>query len=197
MRFVLDTNVIVAGLRSPTGASAALIDRALSGSFVLVLSVALALEYEAVCREPEQRIASGLSEPEVETIVTALCAVAEPVETRFLWRPQLHDPADEMVLEAAINGAADVSFNSLAALPAGVFDELTALEQLLLNNDSLTALPAGIFDELTALTLLLLNNNSLTALPRRRVRAADLAEPSDPVGQSGGALQADGGGAAR
>ena len=52
-------------------------------------------------------LASGLSEPEVETIVTALCAVAEPVETRFLWRPQLHDPADEMVLEAAINGAAD------------------------------------------------------------------------------------------
>ena len=73
----------------------------------------LALEYEAVCREPEQRIASGLSEPEVETVVTALCAVAQPVETRFLWRPQLHDPADEMVLEAAINGAADalVSFN--------------------------------------------------------------------------------------
>ena len=75
--------------------------------------MALALEYEAVCHEPEQRIASGLSEPEVETIVTALCAVAEPVETRFLWRPQLHDPADEMVLEAAINGAADAlgSFN--------------------------------------------------------------------------------------
>ena len=114
MRLVLDTNVIVAGLRSPTGASAALIDRALGGSsFVLVLSVALALEYEAVCREPEQRVASGLSETEVETIVTALCAVAAPVETRFLWRPQLHDPADEMVLDAAINGAADalVTFN--------------------------------------------------------------------------------------
>ena len=113
MRLVLDTNVIVAGLRSPTGASAALIDHALNGSFVLVLSVALALEYEAVCRDSEQRIASGLSEAEVEIIVTALCAVAEPVVTRFLWRPQLHDPADEMVLEAAINGAVDalVTFN--------------------------------------------------------------------------------------
>ncbi len=43
-----------------------------------------------------------------KTTVTALCAVAEPVETRFLWRPQLHDPADEMVLDAAIKGAADV-----------------------------------------------------------------------------------------
>ncbi len=42
---------------------------------------------EVACRDPEQRIASGLSETEVETIVTALCAVAESVETRFLRRP--------------------------------------------------------------------------------------------------------------
>ena len=113
MRLVLDTNGIVAGLRSPTGASAALLDRALGRSFTLVLSVALALEYEAVCSDPAPRIASGLSESEVETVVTALCAVAEPVATRFLWRPQLHDPADEMVLDAAINGATDalVTFN--------------------------------------------------------------------------------------
>ena len=113
MRVVLDTNVIVSGLRSPTGASAGLIDGALNGAFTLLLSVALVLEYEAVCRDPAQRIMSGLSEIEVETIVTALCAVAKPVPTRFLWRPQLHDPADEMVLEAAINGRADalVSFN--------------------------------------------------------------------------------------
>ncbi len=55
----------------------------------------------------------GVSEDDVETIVTALCAVAEPVASRFLWRPQLHDPADEMVLEAAVNGMADalVTFN--------------------------------------------------------------------------------------
>ena len=59
-----------------------------------------------------QRIASGLSEVEVETLLTALCAVAEPVETRFLWHPQVHDPADDVVLEAAINGAADALVTS-------------------------------------------------------------------------------------
>lgn len=107
MRLVLDTNVIVAGLRSPAGASAALIDRALTRQFDLLLSVALALEYEAACQDPAQRIISGLSEAEVATIISALCAVADPVQTRFLWRPQLRDPADEMVLEAAINGFAD------------------------------------------------------------------------------------------
>ena len=113
MRFVLDTNIVVSGLRSPAGASAALLDRALSRAFTLLLSVALALEYEAVAKEPEQRIASGLNEAEVATVLASLCSVAEPVYCWFLWRPQLRDPADEMVLETAINGVADglVSFN--------------------------------------------------------------------------------------
>ena len=64
-----------------------------------------------------QRIASGLSESEVGTVVSALCAVAKPVEGWFLWRPQLRDPADEMVLEAAVNGRADalVTFNTRTA----------------------------------------------------------------------------------
>ena len=122
MRFVLDTNVVVAGLRSPSGASAALIDRALSGAFTLLLSVPLALEYEAVCRDPAQRIVSGLSDEEVSTIVSALCAVCGPVHARYLWRPQLRDPADEMVFETAVNGRADalVTFNrrDFGAAPA-------------------------------------------------------------------------------
>jgi PIN domain len=39
--------------------------------------------------------------------------VVEPVETHFMWRPQLRDPADELVLEAAVNGQAGaiVTFN--------------------------------------------------------------------------------------
>ena len=113
MRLVLDTNIVVSGLRSPSGASAALLDRALSGAFTLLLSVALALEYEATAKDGEQLVASGLSEAEVSTVLDALCAVAEPVYCWFLWRPQLRDPADEMVLETAINGVADglVSFN--------------------------------------------------------------------------------------
>jgi predicted nucleic acid-binding protein len=53
------------------------------------------------------------SELEAKAFITAVVALAEPVMTHFLWRPQLHDPADEMVLEAAINGGADalVTFN--------------------------------------------------------------------------------------
>lgn len=84
---------------------------ALDGRFTLLLSVAL--EYEAVCRDPAQRIVLGLSEEEVGAIVSALCAVSEPVHVRYLWRPQLRDPADEMVFETAVNGRAGalVTFN--------------------------------------------------------------------------------------
>ena len=75
----MDTNVVVAGLRSPSGASARLLELALDRRFTLVLSVALALEFESVCNDPGHRIASGLREDEVNQIISALCAVAEPV----------------------------------------------------------------------------------------------------------------------
>lgn len=95
---------IVAGLRSPLGASPESLERALCQDLTLLLSVALVPEYESICKAPAQRVVSGLDESEIGTIISASCAVAEPVRSRFLWRPQLRDPADEMVLEAAING---------------------------------------------------------------------------------------------
>ena len=113
MKLVLDTDVVVAAMRSPTGASAAILRAARQGRTTLLVSVALALEYEAVCSQAEHRLASGLSEREVDVFVTAVLALAEPVKTHFLWRPQLRDAGDEMVLEAAVNGRADalVTFN--------------------------------------------------------------------------------------
>jgi putative PIN family toxin of toxin-antitoxin system len=110
---VLDTDVVVAAMRSPSGASAAILRAAQKGRTTLLVTVALALEYEAVCRQAEHRLASGLSEGEVDVFLTAVVALAEAVETYFLWRPQLRDAGDEMVLEAAVNGRADalVTFN--------------------------------------------------------------------------------------
>jgi len=109
----MDTDVIVAAMRSPSGASAAILRAARLGRVTLLVSVPLALEYEAICSEPEHRQAVGLSEREVEIFLDAVLAMAEPVKTHFLWRPQLRDPGDEMVLEAAVNGRADalVTFN--------------------------------------------------------------------------------------
>ena len=113
MRLVLDTDVVVAGMRSPSGASAAILRSVRRGGVTLLVSVPLAMEYEAVCKNAEHRLAARLSERQVDIFVNAVIAMAEPVITHFLWRPQLRDPGDEMVLEAAVNGGADaiVTFN--------------------------------------------------------------------------------------
>ena len=113
MRLVLDTDLVVAAMRSPRGASAELLRRIDGGKAVMLLTVALALEYEAICGLADHRLASGLSAPEVAIYVDGLIALAEPVKAFFRWRPQLRDPGDEMVLEAAVNGRADaiVTFN--------------------------------------------------------------------------------------
>ena len=110
---MLDTDAVVAAMRSPTGASAAIVRAVRQKQATLLLSVPLAMEYEAVCRRPEHRMEAGLSERQVEIFLNALIALAEPVLTHFLWRPQLRDPNDEMVLEAAVNGRAEalVTFN--------------------------------------------------------------------------------------
>jgi len=54
-----------------------------------------------------------LSQAEVSQFLDGLVDLIEPVEAWFLWRPQLRDPGDELVLEAAANGRADaiVTFN--------------------------------------------------------------------------------------
>ena len=113
MRVVAGTDVIVAAMRSPGDASAAILRAARQSKITLLVSVPLAVEYEATCSEAEHRLAAGLSEREVEIFLDAVMAMAEPVKTHFLWRPQLRDPGDEMVLETAVNGRADglVTFN--------------------------------------------------------------------------------------
>ncbi|MGB2666211.1 MAG: putative toxin-antitoxin system toxin component, PIN family [Candidatus Acidiferrum sp.] len=108
-----DTDVLVAAMRSPGGASAAILRAARRGRVTLLVSVPLAMEYEAICSEAEHQLAAGLSVREVAIFLDAVMAMAEPVKIHFLWRPQLRDPGDEMVLETAVNGRADglVTFN--------------------------------------------------------------------------------------
>ena len=106
LRSVLDTNVLVAALTSQKGASFALVTHALDGHFELVASPALWLEYESVLKRPSITELHGLTVGDVDDILHALAGVVSPAQSHFLWRPQLRDPNDEMVLEAAVNGFA-------------------------------------------------------------------------------------------
>jgi putative PIN family toxin of toxin-antitoxin system len=113
MRLVLDTAILVAGIRSDAGASRQLLRAALQRRATLLISVPLAIEYEAVLTRPEHLTAARLSAEDVELVIDTLIAVAEPVRLAFLWRPAVRDPDDDMVLETAVNGRADaiVTFN--------------------------------------------------------------------------------------
>ena len=112
-RVVLDTSVVVAGLRSRSGAGNAVLRLVANGRLVLLATPPLFLEYEDVLYRPEQRLAHGLAPEAIDKFLAELSALIEPVEVHFQWRPQLRDPNDEMVLEAAINGKADalVTYN--------------------------------------------------------------------------------------
>ena len=112
-RFVIDTDVVIAAMRSPSGASAALLGAVLERRLTMLASVPLFFEYEAKCTDPEHWTAAGLTMDQANIFVNTLAALVEPVKTHFLWRPMLRDPNDEMVLEAAVNGAAEaiVTFN--------------------------------------------------------------------------------------
>lgn len=113
IRVVLDTDVVVAALRSPGGAAAELLRRVHAGQLAMLASPALFIEYEAVLTRPEQLRATGQSAAAMARTLDELAARVVRVSCRYQWRPQLHDPADEMVLEAAVNGHAEalLTFN--------------------------------------------------------------------------------------
>lgn len=129
MIVVLDTNVVVAGLRSSTGASFRILDMIAAGSVDFALSVPLFLEYEDVLKRPAMRRALGLSVPDVDTVLDVLAAKSRNTKLHFLWRPQLRDPKDEMVLETAANAGARaiVTFNRSDFLPAATAFKLDVI----------------------------------------------------------------------
>ncbi len=106
IRAVLDTNILVAGLVSQNGASFALLKNAFERRFLMLTSPALWLEYEATLKRPDIAKLHQLSHADVDDVLNGLAEMVTPVRSHFLWRPQLRDPGDELVLEAAVSGMA-------------------------------------------------------------------------------------------
>lgn len=107
LRVVFDTCVLASALRSSRGASFALLRAIRDKRLIALATPTLFLEYEDVLKRSDQRQVSMLSLIDIEDFLDALAASIEPVDVHLRSRPQLRDPGDEMVLEAAINGRAD------------------------------------------------------------------------------------------
>jgi predicted nucleic acid-binding protein len=99
---------MVAAIRSDRGASRELLVGVLERRFILLMSVPLMIEYESVMTRPEHLEASRLSQEDVQVLLDAVATTAEAVTLDYLWRPSLADADDDMVLETAVNGAAEV-----------------------------------------------------------------------------------------
>ncbi len=98
---VLDTNVIIAALRSKRGASYKVLSLVGTHQFEIHDSVALILEYEDVIQRHREGL--GLSNEEVSMFIDTLCSMAHHHKIYFIWRPFLTDPNDELVLELAVS----------------------------------------------------------------------------------------------
>ena len=96
---VLDTNVLVAALRSKRGASYRLVRLIGKGNWRLNISVALALEYEDVLKRTD--VLPGYNEAEVDELWDYLFSVSNLVSFVLRRRPSLRDPDDERILEVA------------------------------------------------------------------------------------------------
>jgi putative PIN family toxin of toxin-antitoxin system len=99
-QIVIDTNVLIAAMRSKRGASAKLLSLLGTGLFDIHLSVPLVLEYEELLMR--ERATLNLTYDDVFDLIDALCALAVHHKIHFLWRPFLRDEDDALILELAV-----------------------------------------------------------------------------------------------
>ncbi len=108
IKVVVDTNVLVGGLISGTGANREILRRCLKGELQPYLGNALYLEYQdLLSRENIQALCKQTS-VSLQEFLDGFAAVCQAVDVRYLWRPNLRDEADNHLVELAI--AASVSY---------------------------------------------------------------------------------------
>lgn len=109
---VIDTNILVAGLRSRRGSAFRLLSLVGMRQFDIHLSVPLVFEYEGVLLRELPHL--QVTKEAVEALIDFHCAVATHHPIFFLWRPFLRDPKDDMILELAVKAGCEfiITYNA-------------------------------------------------------------------------------------
>ncbi|MBI2324547.1 MAG: putative toxin-antitoxin system toxin component, PIN family [Chloroflexi bacterium] len=105
-RAVLDPNVLISALLSPSGRSAALVGRWLAGEFELVVSEKLLAELRRALAYPKLR--SHISDEEAAAFIELLGRTATSVEDPATSPRRSRDPGDDYILALAEASAATV-----------------------------------------------------------------------------------------
>lgn len=108
---VIDTNVIIAAMRSKQGASNLLLRLLGTSDWQAHISIPLILEYEEVCQRLLPPL--DLSREQVNDFLDYLCVVCSHHKIFYLWRPYLKDADDDFLLDLAVEASADfiITFN--------------------------------------------------------------------------------------
>ena len=106
-QIVIDTNVLVAALRSQSGASYKLFMLLGSAKFEINISVPLAIEYEEAAKRLIGK-KGALKTSDIDDILDYVFSVANRRKVYYLWRPLLSDPKDDMILELAVSAGCDI-----------------------------------------------------------------------------------------
>jgi putative PIN family toxin of toxin-antitoxin system len=102
---VLDTNVVVAGIRSGGGAARRVIRGCLARAYEPLLGPALLAEYEYALLD--SRLPTALASlRDRQELLAAIASVGRWVNVYYLWRPNLRDEADNHLVELAVAGGA-------------------------------------------------------------------------------------------
>lgn len=107
MRAVIDTNILVRALINRAGTVRPMLTALDAGLYTVVLSAALLTELTRVLRRPRMRTRYGIAEDDIRDLLQLLIRHGEivmPTRTIQVCR----DPRDDMFLEAAVAGGADV-----------------------------------------------------------------------------------------